>query len=228
MLKRLAQYFGVGLVTVLPIAFVIWLVVFVFNQVDSLFGNAVNWIDGVYVPGIGFLIVIVGITLVGAMARFYVSRQALELIDRLMSRIPFIKSLYTMSKEVVDNLLGKRKGFQRVVLVEWPPEMGTKVIGFVTAESLPIEIDPEGKMLSVYVPNAFQFAGPTFLVERDQVQDCSLTVDQALQFALSAGLGRAETKNAPIESPPKKKRRAEKVRTQSEEFQAQVEMDTTS
>ncbi|MCY0888847.1 MAG: DUF502 domain-containing protein [Alicyclobacillaceae bacterium] len=204
--KKLAQYFGVGFMTVLPFALVIWLVVFVFNQVDSLFGDSVNVIGGVYIPGIGVALVVVGITVIGAMTRLYISRQLLVFIDKMFGKIPLIKSVYSMTKEIVENLLGQRRGFRRVVLVEWPPGAGTRALGFVTSEQLPIPMDPTQTRLAVYIPNAFQFAGPTLIVDRDLVVPCDMSVEQALQFVVSGGLGRSE--KPPEQSrPPRVKRR---------------------
>jgi len=190
MFRQIAKHFGIGLATVLPFAFVIWVVIFVFDQVDGLFGQYVDRIQGVYVPGVGFVLVVAAITLVGALTRIYVSRRILMWIDGIFTRIPFIKSLYTTVKELIQNILTRHRGFQRAVLVEWPDERAF-VLGFVTNEKLPPELDPDGTRIAVYLSNSFQFAGMTVIVERSRVRDCSLTVEEALKFAVSAGLGRS-------------------------------------
>lgn len=187
--RQIAKYFGLGLVTVLPFAFVIWVVLFIFNQIDGLFGNYVDDIDGLYIPGMGFIIVMFGITLVGIMTRLYISRRILQWIDHLFARIPYIKSIYTMVKDLLQNLVSsKRRAFSRVVLVNWPDERA-QVLGFVTNEELPPALNPDGNRIAVYLPNAFQFAGPTVIVERDKTIDCDFSVEEALQFVVSAGMG---------------------------------------
>jgi len=189
MFRQVAQHFGIGLATVLPFAFVIWVVVFVFDQVDGLLGGYVDRIGRVDVPGIGFLLVVIGITFVGAMTRMYLSRRLLMFFDAIFAKIPFVKSLYTAAKELIGNLTGKHRGFQRAVLVAWPDERA-QVLGFVTSEQLPLEIDPDGTKIAVYFPNAFQFAGVTAIVQRKNTVECDLSVEDAFKFALSAGLGR--------------------------------------
>ncbi|MCL6453696.1 MAG: DUF502 domain-containing protein [Alicyclobacillus sp.] len=192
-LRQLAKHFGVGLVTVLPFALVIWVVVSVFNVVDGWFGPFFDWLVGKTYPGAGFLFILVMITLVGVLMRLYISHKVVSAMDALFKRIPFIKSLYSMVKEIVDNLLGRRRrGFQRTVLVAWPDERAL-VVGFVTNEQLPESLDPDGSKIAVYIPNAFQFAGITAIVDRDRTQPCDLTIEQALKFTLSAGLGSSET-----------------------------------
>lgn len=190
MFGNIARHFGIGLVTVLPFAFVIWVVIFVFNVVDGLFGQYVDTIDHVYIPGVGFLLVIIGITLVGALTHLYISRRFLLFVDSLFTRIPFVKSLYSTAKELISNLVGRRQGFHRAVLVNWPDERA-QVLGFVSCEHLPLQVDPLGTKIAVYFPNAFQFAGTTVIVDRGAVTACDMTVEEAFSFAVSAGLGQS-------------------------------------
>jgi uncharacterized membrane protein len=121
-------------------------------------------------------------------------------VEWLFTRIPYVKSLYSMFKELVQNVMGKQRGFQRVVLVWWPDHRA-QVIGFVTNETLPSAIDPNASKLAVFLPNAFQWAGVTVIVERDRVTDCDLTVEDAFKIALSAGLSlpnlSEDTKHSP-------------------------------
>lgn len=187
--RQIAKHFGVGLVTVLPFALVIWVVVSVFNIVDGWLGPFFDKVVGATYPGAGFLIVLIAITLVGGLTRIWVSHYIIQAMDSLFKRIPFVKSLYSMIKEIVDNLLGRsRRGFQRTVLVEWPDDRAL-VVGFVTNESLSESIDPTGTKVAVYIPNAFQFAGITAIVERARTRSCDMSIEAALKFTLSAGLG---------------------------------------
>lgn len=187
-IRQIVKHFGIGLVTVLPFALVIWVVVSVFNIVDSWFGPEFDRLVGATLPGAGFLLVLIAITLVGALTRLYISHQFIVLMDAIFSRLPIIKSLYSMFKEIVNNLLGHRRGFRRAVLVEWPDERAL-MLGFVSSENLSQDIDPDGDRIAVYIPNAFQFAGVTAIVRRNQVRPCDLSVEDAIKFSLSAGLG---------------------------------------
>ncbi|WAH38916.1 DUF502 domain-containing protein [Alicyclobacillus dauci] len=187
--RGIAKHFGIGLATVLPFAFAIWVVVFVVNQIDGLVGFYVPW-TGVHIPGLGFVLVLCCITAIGLLSRIYISRVLFSWADALFTRIPVVKSLYTTAKELLQNVIGRRRAFQEPVLVEWPDERAL-VLGFITGEHLPNGMDPDGTRVSVYLPNAFQFAGATVIVLRDRVRPCGMTVEEALKFSLSAGLGQA-------------------------------------
>lgn len=190
MFKKLASLFGTGLVTVLPFALVIWVLIAIFQWVDGLLGQGVNNLSimGVHIPGAGFILVILGIMLAGLLTRVYISHRVYLLMDALFARIPLVKSLYSMFKELVESLVRQRKGFSRVVLLEWPDERAL-VLGLVTRERLPIEIDPSGLLIAVYLPNTFQFAGLTVFVNRNRAHPCHLTVEEAFKFTVSGGLG---------------------------------------
>lgn len=188
MFKKAASLFGTGLVAVLPFALVIWVLVSIFQWVDGLLGPRVDKMIGIHVPGVGFVLVILSITAAGFLTRLYISHQLYLLMDSLFARIPFVKSLYSMFKDLVESLVMQRKGFTRVVLVQWPDERA-EVIGLVTQETLPSTIDPSGTKLAVYLPNTFQFAGLTVFVEQSRVSPCGMTVEEAFKFSLSAGLG---------------------------------------
>ncbi|MFD1674912.1 DUF502 domain-containing protein [Alicyclobacillus fodiniaquatilis] len=200
-IRQTVKHFGIGLATVLPFLFAIWVVVFVVNQVDALVGQYITWI-GWRVPGLGFVLVLAAITFVGLMTRIYISRVMLTWADALFKRIPVVKSLYTMAKDLLARVVGRRSAFQQPVLVQWPDERAL-VLGFMTAEQLPATMDPEGNHVSVYLPNAFQFAGVTAIVAKERIRAVDMTVEQAWKFALSAGLGQSiatDSQKAPQES----------------------------
>lgn len=187
-LRQVVKHFGIGLVTVLPFALVIWVLVTIFQVVDGLFGPWVDHWFGVDVPGVGFVLVLIGTTFVGALTRLYISHELLQMMDTLFRKTPFVKSLYVTFKELVQSLMGGRKrGFRRVVLVHWPDERA-QVIGLVTNEEIPASMDPTGGRVAVYLPNTFQFSGITVLVDRSRIVPCELTVEEAFKFSLSGGL----------------------------------------
>ncbi|RIV29201.1 DUF502 domain-containing protein [Alicyclobacillaceae bacterium I2511] len=190
MISRIAKYFGVGLATILPFALVIWVVVSVVEWVDGWFGNLMESWLGITVPGLGFVMVMLGITALGILTRTYISRRIITWLDLMFSHIPLVRSLYTLVKEIVNNVLGHHRGFQRVVLVPWPDEHSL-ALGFLTQEMLPTSLDPDGDRVAVFLPFAFQFAGVTVMVERRRIQPCNLSVEEGLKFVLSAGLGQS-------------------------------------
>jgi uncharacterized membrane protein len=102
--------------------------------------------------------------------------------DKLMSRIPLVKSIYSSVKQVSDTLFSSSgNAFREAVLVQYP-RPGSWTIAFVTgrpggevASLLP------GEHLSLYVPTTPNPTSGFFLmVPRGDVVPLAMSVDEAL------------------------------------------------
>ncbi|NPV27443.1 MAG: DUF502 domain-containing protein [Firmicutes bacterium] len=186
-MKRLAKYFVNGLITMVPILLTTYIVLKVFNFLDGLLGRYLIEYLGIKIPGLGLLITLVIITAVGFLATAWISRKVLSLIDHLVNKIPLIKGVYGTIKDTVNSLLGDKKSFSQVALVDLPGTRA-KIVGFVSTEDLsafgPIDADH----IAVYVPQSFQVAGFTLLVPRADVTILEMSPDEAWRFILSAGV----------------------------------------
>src|SRR5512145_156763 len=150
MLKRLRTYFLTGLLVLAPLALTGYIIWKMFLFVDHLLGQTVR---GEYlrpggIPGLGFLTVLLIITVTGALANNFLGRSLGNVIEGLILRVPFLRGIYATLKEVGEALLGERKGaFQRVVLVPFPSP-GVYTIGLVTTAPPRSMVDATGAELS--------------------------------------------------------------------------------
>ncbi len=103
-MKRLMNYFLKGLLVFVPVALTIFAFVWVFTQLDSLFGNLFR----IKVPGLGLVITLVGITVIGFLASNFVGRKFFELIDKLFTRVPLVKLLYSSLKDFIEAFAGEK------------------------------------------------------------------------------------------------------------------------
>ncbi|BCJ88460.1 DUF502 domain-containing protein [Effusibacillus dendaii] len=97
-MKRLVTYFVNGIVTVAPIGLVAYIVIQLFQFIDNLLGQYLKTRMTEYIPGIGLVISVVLVTLIGWSATRYVSKSLLYWLERIVDRIPIIKSLYSIIK----------------------------------------------------------------------------------------------------------------------------------
>jgi uncharacterized membrane protein len=110
--------------------------------------------------------------------------------DRLISRLPGVRSVYSSIKQVSDFLLSEHKlQFSRIVAVEFPSK-GLWSIGFVTNESFEAVKDAAGEpVLVVLVPySPIPHTGATTIVPKSRCIDLGITFDQACQFIISCGV----------------------------------------
>ena len=134
---------------------------------------------------------LLGILLIGLMARNIVGRWLLEFGEGTLLRIPLAGSVYKTLKQLLETFLQGSGGnrFRRVVLVEYPRE-GLYAVGFVTGTiGTAVQADFQESMLSVFIPTA---PNPTTgwyaVVPERLVKDIDLSVEDAFRTIISAGI----------------------------------------
>jgi uncharacterized membrane protein len=189
-----------GLLVVIPLATTIWLATTVsrfvlafltsipkqfnpFNTLNPLLQELINL-------GVGLLVPLLGILLIGLMARNIVGRWLLEFGEGTLLRIPLAGSVYKTLKQLLETFLRDNSSrFRRVVLVEYPRE-GLYAVGFVTGSlARSLQAGFQEKMLSVFIPTA---PNPTTgwyaVVPEAAVRDLDLSVEEAFRTIISAGI----------------------------------------
>lgn len=177
-MKRLANYFLRGLVLIAPVAITIYACVWIFRAIDGLLGLPV--------PGLGFLLTLAVITLVGFLASNLLAMSFVSLLERVMTRLPFIRLLYTSTKDLLDAFVGEKRRFDTPVMVEVAPDGGAKALGFVTMKAL--DHLGVGEHVAVYFPQSYNFAGNLLLVPSDRVTPLEADSAAVMAFIVSGGV----------------------------------------
>ena len=141
---------------------------------------------GINVPGLGLLATLILIILVGLLGSWLVSRRLLDYIDSLFGKVPFVKIIYTLIKDTMNAILGRRSSFAKVVMISLPGDDQIKILGFITSEEL--ECFGLKDHVAVYILQSMQWAGFTLLVPKERVKYLDVSADKALQFIVSAGI----------------------------------------
>ena len=179
-----------------PIAITIYIALLLISFIDQ---RVFDLIPPVYnpetylpfsIPGIGVVLMILILTLIGAIAAGYVGKMLLRLSDRLLNRMPVVRSIYGAAKQIVDTVVSnKAVAFREVVLLEYP-RRGIWTIGFLTGRSVDQIGQAAGRnLLNVFVPTT---PNPTsgfllFLPESD-VQRLPMSVEEGIKLVISAGI----------------------------------------
>jgi uncharacterized membrane protein len=189
-----------GLLVVIPLATTIWLATTVsrfvlaflttipkqfnpFNTLSPLLQELINL-------GVGLLVPLLGILLIGLMARNIVGRWLLDFGEGTLQRIPLAGSVYKTLKQLLETVFRSNSTrFRRVVLVEYPSK-GLFAIGFVTGVlGSAMQSTSDQPMLSVFIPTA---PNPTTgwyaVVPEQSVRDLELSVEDAFRTIISAGI----------------------------------------
>jgi uncharacterized membrane protein len=177
-MRRLANYFLRGLVVTAPVALTLYICWAVFRAVD-------RWL-GLPIPGAGFVLTLALITLVGVLASNLLTRGLVSAIERALERLPFVRLLYTSTKDLLNAFVGEKRRFDRPVMVTFSPGGTVRSLGFVTADSLD-RLGLAG-LVAVYLPQSYNFAGNLVLVPAEQVQPIPAESADVLAFIVSGGV----------------------------------------
>ncbi len=164
-----------------------------FITLNPLLQDLINLTLGLTVP-------LLGILLIGLMARNIVGRWLLEFGEGTLSRIPLAGSVYKTLKQLLETVLRDNSTrFRRVVLVEYPRE-GLFSVGFVTGEVGPsLRSDLDQPLLSVFIPTA---PNPTTgwytLVPERSVRELNISVEEAFRTIISAGIVNPDDRETPV------------------------------
>jgi uncharacterized membrane protein len=177
-MKRLVNYFLRGLVLIAPVVITVYVCVWIFRSIDGLLGFSV--------PGIGFLLTLAVITVVGFLASNLLAKSIVSLLERIMTRLPLVRLLYTSTKDLLVAFVGEKRRFDTPVMVAVTSDGGAKALGFVTMRGL----DHLGiaDHVAVYFPQSYNFAGNLLLVPSDRVTPLAEDSTAVMAFIVSGGV----------------------------------------
>jgi uncharacterized membrane protein len=179
--------FIAGFFVTVPAIATAWLLYVFWDAIDGFFSPGYERIFGRRIPGLGFLTAVILILVMGTIATNVVGRRILARVERLLTRVPIVRSIYPTIKELFASFSPEKRGsFKEVVLAEYPRK-GAYAFGFLTSEFL-LE-GPEGKrqMVTVFVPTNNLYLGDVIVVPRDEAISTGLSVEEGIRIVLSAG-----------------------------------------
>jgi len=165
-----------GLLVILPLAITF-----------SIIKSIVVWFDSLLdlgIPALGFFIVIISIILIGYIGTRIITEPLMNLIDDVLSKIPFVKIIYTSVKDFMEAFVGDKKKFTKPVLVEMYPGMFKP--GFITQDDL-TKLNLPG-LAAVYFPHSYAFSGNLFLVEKEKIKPFDGNSTEVMKFIVSGGV----------------------------------------
>jgi uncharacterized membrane protein len=189
------RYLIAGLLVWVPLGITLWVLHFLLTSLDQILlvlpdAMQPHALFGFDIPGLGVVVAFVIVFGTGIITRNFFGQRLVRAWERLLGRVPFVKSIYSSVKQVSDTLLSdKGQAFRKALLVEFP-RPGSWTIAFQTgtpAAAVSSWLDEEH--VSVYVPTTPNPTGGYFLIlPRSQVRDLDMTVDEALKYIISMGV----------------------------------------
>lgn len=180
-MRKFAKYFVKGLVIFVPMALTVFVIVWAFTSLDSVFRDRLK----LPVPGLGILLTVALIFAIGFLASNFLGRKLFALVEKVFTGLPLVKLLYSAVKDMIEAFAGDKKSFDKPVIATIGPG-AAKVVGFVTRESL--ENLGLSDHVAVYTPQSYNFAGNVLLFPKDAVKPLDIESSQAMAFIVSGGV----------------------------------------
>ncbi len=194
--RHLRGYFFAGVLITAPLGITFYLAWLFINWVDDtitpLLPPAYN--PETYlpfgVPGLGLLIVCIVMTLIGALTAGMLGRFWVRTSERILSRMPVIRSLYSALKQIFETVFSKQSdAFREVVLFEYP-RRGSWALGFITGKTEgEIQSSTEDEIVNVFLPTTPNpTSGYLLFLPRRELVVLSMTVEEGIKMVISGGI----------------------------------------
>jgi uncharacterized membrane protein len=192
---RLRRYLVAGLLVWLPIG----VTILVFKALLDLMDQALILIPQAYrpeelwgfrIPGLGALLALALLFLTGVLVANLLGRRLVLWYERLLGRIPLVRSVYGGVKSFASVLLsGTSQSFKKVLLIEYPRN-GVFRIALQTSDTVPEIAAATGQdVVTAFVPTTPNAAsGFLVFVPRAEIIELTMSVEDALKMIVSLGV----------------------------------------
>jgi len=185
-MNSLKKHFLSGLIFIIPVSLSVWILCRITVFFENILGTPLKRsFPNIYVPGVGFLSLVLLILLTGFLTDNFMGKKLLAIFEKLFEKVPVINKVYVFIKTISNSLMyGKKTPFREPVKIEF--FSGTYTIGFITGE---FRTGTKEGFISVFVPTVPNIStGFYLMVPEDKIERLDLSVTDALKTVISMGM----------------------------------------
>ena len=211
LLARLRAYFLTGVIVTAPISITIFLVWSFLNFLDTRVGGLIpeRYNPETYLPfglpGLGLLVMLAFLTLVGMLTAGLAGRTLVRMGERLLSRMPVVRSVYGTLKQIFETVLAQSsRSFREVVLIEYP-RRGIGAIGFVTGPTRgEVQDKADEELVNVFLPTTPNpTSGFLLFVPRKDLIHLDMSIEDGIKMVISGGIVTPSEELQILQRPPR-------------------------
>jgi uncharacterized membrane protein len=145
-----------------------------------------NWLNQPWLQStLAIVLTLVVLYVVGRVTSLVIGRQAFDLFEAVLERLPFVAKIYTSVRQLLDTMMARKETSQRVVLVDFPIP-GQKSLGFLTRT---LTDSTTGEVLAaVLLPNAINPTSAFLqILPMSRVTETGMSMEQAMSMIMTGG-----------------------------------------
>jgi uncharacterized membrane protein len=190
-----------GLIVVTPVIVTCYIVGTALWWLDVRLRLALEYVLGTSYPGLGIAVGMAGIYAVGLLTRTWLFGVIVRAGEKVLARIPLVKSLYSAIRDLLQFLGGSHSASRGRPAVLSLKDGAGKMLCIRTQQEARSFIQGGEDLVPAYLPMSFQIGGFTVYVPREAVQEIEgMTVEELLKVAMTAGIGAKEAPREPQNS----------------------------
>ena len=192
-MKELRHYFLTGVATLLPLSVTVFIFWFIIVRLGNLFHPLFRvhpWLERL--PGwvatlAGFVLFVVLILLTGWIASGLIGKLSLGWLDKILQRVPIVKSIYSSARQLTDAVFVSRSSLRKTVLAEYPRH-GMFAVGFLTSDDR-ITLADGRRALFVFFPTTPNpTSGWLALIPEAEITETAMSIEDGLKLVVSGGV----------------------------------------
>jgi len=191
----LKRYLIAGLLIWVPLVITVLVIRVLVDLMDnSLLFLPPDWrpdaLLGIHIPGLGVVLTLLIVFVTGMVVANFMGRKLVHGWESLLSRIPFVRTIHSAVKQVMETLFSPNgQSFRKVLLIEYPRK-GVWTLAFQTGEPQGEIRDKAGcDVVTVFVPTTPNpTSGFVIIVPRGEAIEMDMPVEEGLKLIMSLGV----------------------------------------
>ena len=193
---RLRGYLLAGVLVTAPLGVTVllawWIITFIDERITPLIPAQYNPESYLpfSLPGLGLVVLVIFLTLIGALTAGFLGRWVIHTGERVLNRMPVIRSIYSAVKQIFETVLAQQSNaFREAVLVEYP-RRGIWAIGFITGTTKgEVQNLTEETTVNIFLPTTPNpTSGFLLFIPREDVIPLDMSVEEAVKMVISGGI----------------------------------------
>lgn len=200
--RRIRNVFITGLLITTPIALTLFILNFLFKNLDSFGPAFINGLillgapipEGYRIPFLGMAMTLIIVFMIGALTTNIFGHKLVQWGEFIVHKIPFVRRIYSGTKQVLHSIAeADTSAFSRVVILEFP-RRGMYVIAFVTSEVKgEVQDKTAENVVNIFVPTMPNpTSGFVIFSPESELIDVPMTIEEGIKYVISGGIVRSK------------------------------------